>query len=133
MVRPKVEAAFGFASVQMLDFADPYAGKLADALSRQHPRDLFDVSLLLEDERVDGTLWRSFLIYLTCSPKPAWEMLEPRSLQTSRATFNAHFRGMTSEPASGELLRTPGYDPRRRVCAKPATASSIYRVAISGR
>ncbi|MCD6705935.1 MAG: nucleotidyl transferase AbiEii/AbiGii toxin family protein [Thiobacillus sp.] len=39
--------------MQVLDFADLYAGKLAAALSRQHPRDLFDVGLLLEDERAD--------------------------------------------------------------------------------
>lgn len=56
VVRPRVEEAFGFAEVQVLDFADLYAGKLAAALSRQHPRDLFDVGLLLEDERADGLL-----------------------------------------------------------------------------
>lgn len=40
VVRPRVVEAFGFAEVQVLDFADLYAGKLAAALSRQHPRDL---------------------------------------------------------------------------------------------
>ncbi|MGY2486214.1 nucleotidyl transferase AbiEii/AbiGii toxin family protein [Cupriavidus sp. CP313] len=90
--------------MQVLDFADLYAGKLAAALSRQHPRDLFDVSLLLEDERADGTLWRTFLVYLTCSPKPAWEMLAPREPADFEATFNTHFRGMTSEPVSVEQL-----------------------------
>lgn len=57
VVRPKVEESFGFASVQVLDFADLYAGKLAAALSRQHPRDLFDVGLLLKDERANDVLW----------------------------------------------------------------------------
>uniref|UniRef100_UPI003565A4DE nucleotidyl transferase AbiEii/AbiGii toxin family protein n=1 Tax=Halomonas sp. TaxID=1486246 RepID=UPI003565A4DE len=104
VVRPKVEEAFGFASVQVLDFADLYAGKLAAALSRQHPRDLFDVGQLLEDERADGMLWRTFLVYLTCSPKPAWEILAPREPADFEATFNAHFRGMTSEPVSVEQL-----------------------------
>ncbi|MCK9509423.1 MAG: hypothetical protein M0Q54_13390 [Pigmentiphaga sp.] len=28
------------------------------ALSRQHPRDLLDIGLLLRDERADVTLWR---------------------------------------------------------------------------
>jgi len=32
VVRSRVEEAFGFASVQVLDFADLYAGKLAAAL-----------------------------------------------------------------------------------------------------
>lgn len=104
VVRPRVEEAFGFASVQVLDFADLYAGKLAAALARQHPRDLFDVGLLLEDERADQMLWRTFLVYLTCSPKPAWEMLAPRVPADFAATFEAHFKGMTAEPIEAEVL-----------------------------
>jgi hypothetical protein len=65
-----------------------------------HPRDLFDVGLLLADERVDERLWRTFLVYLTCSPKPAWEMLTPRAPTDFEAGFEAHFKGMTSEPVS---------------------------------
>ncbi|MGF6756149.1 putative nucleotidyltransferase component of viral defense system [Paraburkholderia sp. GAS42] len=63
VVRPRVEEAFGFASLQVLNFADLYAGKLAAALSRQHPRDLFDVGLLLEDERADQGFARVILIH----------------------------------------------------------------------
>lgn len=104
VVRPRVEEAFGFASMQVLDFADLYAGKLAAALSRQHPRDLFDVGLLLEDERANQLLWRTFLVYLTCSPKPAWEMLAPRAPADFAATFEAHFNGMTADPISAAAL-----------------------------
>ena len=104
VVRPRVEDVFGFASVQVLSFADLYAGKLAAALSRQHPRDLFDVGLLLEDERADQVLWRTFLVYLTCSPKPAWEMLAPRVPADFAATFEAHFQGMTAEPVEAKVL-----------------------------
>lgn len=99
---------FGFASAQVLDFADLYAGKLAAALSRQHPRDLFDIGPLLDDERTDVTLWWTFLIYLTCSSKPAWEILAPREPTDFEATFNAHFKG------SGDT---------DRICCAPA---SIY-------
>lgn len=104
VVRPRVEEAFGFASVQVLNFADLYAGKLAAALSRQHPRDLFDIGLLLEDERADQMLWRTFLVYLSCSPKPAWEMLAPRVPADFSATFEAHFKGMTAEPIEARAL-----------------------------
>jgi hypothetical protein len=90
--------------VQVLDFADLYAGKLAAALSRQHPRDLFDVGLLLEDERADQVLCWTSLVYLTCSPKPAWEMLVPRVPEDFAATFEAHFKGMTAEPIEAEVL-----------------------------
>jgi len=47
-VTPYVEDQFGFAEINMLDFNDLYAGKLCAALDRQHPRDLYDVKLLLE-------------------------------------------------------------------------------------
>lgn len=105
VVQPRVEKAFGFAEPQVLDFADLYAGKLAAALSRQHPRDLFDVGLLLEDERADEMLWRTFLACPMCSPKPAWEMLAPRVPADFEATFEAHFKGMTTQPIeAGALL-----------------------------
>lgn len=116
VVRPRVEEIFGFASVQVLSFADLYAGKLAAALSRQHPRDLFDVGLLLEDERTDQLLWRTFLVYLTCSPKPAWEMLAPRVPTDFAAIFDAHFKGMTAEPVEAEAL----LDVHERLLARVA-------------
>ena len=103
-VRPKVEEAFGFAEVQVLDFADLYAGKLSAALSRQHPRDLFDVGLLLRDERADQSLWRTFLVYLACSPKPVWDMLAPPVPADFAATFETHFKGMTTAPVSMDAL-----------------------------
>ncbi|MBL7251465.1 nucleotidyl transferase AbiEii/AbiGii toxin family protein [Alloalcanivorax marinus] len=91
--------------VQLLvDFADLYAGKLAAALSRQHPRDLFDVGLLLDDERADLSLWRTFLVYLTCNPKPAWEILQPSEPRDFHTIFDSHFQGMTAEPVSADQL-----------------------------
>lgn len=116
VVRPRVEEAFGFAEVQLLGFADLYAGKLAAALSRQHPRDLFDVGLLLEDRRANELLWRTFLVYLICSPKPAWEMLAPRMPVDFAATFDAHFKGMTAEPVSAQAL----LESRERLLARVA-------------
>lgn len=56
-VQTAVEQAFGFAEMQVLDFADLYAGKLCAALSRQHPRDLFDVQPLLDEGQFDERLW----------------------------------------------------------------------------
>lgn len=103
-VRASVEREFGFASMQVVDFADLYAGKLAATLSRQHPRDLFDVGLLLDNHGLDERLWRTFLVYLTCSPKPAAEMLAPGKPIDLEALFETHFRGMTSMPSSAESL-----------------------------
>lgn len=115
-VTPAVERHFGSAQMQVLDFNDLYAGKLAAALSRQHPRDLFDVALLLQSGRFDDALWRTFLIYLTCSPKPAAEILDPSEPREFEAVFKTQFQGMTAEPvaaaslleARSELLRQVG-------------------------
>jgi len=104
-VRPSVEQAFGFAQMQVLDFADLYAGKLAAALSRQHPRDIFDLQPLLNEGRLDNRLWHTFLVYLTCSSKPAAELLAPREPQDFDEIFQAHFQGMTAAPITATSLR----------------------------
>ena len=120
-VRPSVEKEFGFASMQVLDFADLYAGKLAAALSRQHPRDLFDVGLLLDTHGLDERLWRTFLVYLTCSSKPAAEMLAPNEPVDLATAFDTQFRGMTSTPSSAEdLLRVRArllHEKNEKCCA----------------
>jgi predicted nucleotidyltransferase component of viral defense system len=104
IVRPGVARAFGVVEMQVLDFADLYAGKLAAALSRQHPRDLFDIQPLLDEGRLDDRLWRTFLVYLTSSPKPAAEILAPKEPRDFEQTFTAHFQGMTREPVSAASL-----------------------------
>lgn len=104
-VQPAVEADFGFAQVQALHFEDLHAGKLAATVARQHPRDLFDMGPLLDHDQLNADLWRTFLVYLTCSPKPAADMLAPEEPKDFVAIFDAHFRGMTAEPTStAELL-----------------------------
>lgn len=42
-----VEEEFGFASMKVVSLPDLYGGKLCAALDRQHPRDLFDIKILL--------------------------------------------------------------------------------------
>lgn len=103
-VQPSVEAEFGFAEMQVLHFADLYAGKLAAALARQHPRDLFDMTAVLDSGKLDGELWRTFLNYLTCSPKPAAELLVPDEPRDFERLFSTHFRGMTAAATSAQAL-----------------------------
>jgi hypothetical protein len=103
-LRPGVERQFGSAQVQVLHFADLYAGKLAAALSRQHPRDWFDVGLLLDSGRLDQQLWQTFMVYLAVSPKPAAEMLAPGEAIAFADVFERQFRGMSAEPVTVESL-----------------------------
>jgi len=102
-VRPIVEERFGFAEIQVVSFADLYAGKLVAALDRQHPRDLFDVQYLLANEGIGNTLYQTFLAYVLSHNRPAHELLQPR-LKDIRQAFEREFVGMTVDETSLETL-----------------------------
>lgn len=102
-VSASVEERFGFAEMQVVSLSDLYAGKIAAALDRQHPRDLFDVHFLFENEGIYDDLFRAFLIYLVSHSRPAHELLFPRRLDLS-AQYSDEFIGMTVEEVSIEAL-----------------------------
>ena len=107
-VTAPVEDEFGFAETQVVAFEDLYAGKLCAALDRQHPRDLFDVRLLYENEGMTDALYRTFLIYAACSGRPLHELIDPNMLDIAGA-YAQEFEGMTLEPMPLEkLLETRG-------------------------
>ena len=102
-VRPAVEAAFGFAEMSVLSFADLYGGKMMAAIDRQHPRDLFDVRLLFANEGMGDALFRSFFVYLIGHKGSLADSLDPNR-KDIRRIYEDHFRGMTAEPVSIEEL-----------------------------
>ena len=72
-----------------------YGGKIAAALSRQHPRDLFDYKYM-EIESFDEVK-NGLLFYLLGSDKPVIESLQPHSIDQKHALQN-QFQGMTDVP-----------------------------------
>lgn len=102
-VSPAVEERFGFAEMQVVSLADLYAGKLAAALDRQHPRDLFDVHFLFANGGLSEDLFRAFLIYLVSHSRPAFELLHPHHLDLS-ALYGDEFIGMTVEEMPLQVL-----------------------------
>ena len=81
---------------QTLSFADVYGGKICAALARQHPRDLFDIKLLLENEGLTNDVRQAFCIYLASSPRPMHEILNPEpNLKNLTSAFQEDFYGMT--------------------------------------
>ncbi len=98
-----VEDAFGFVATNVLAFDDLYAGKLHAALDRQHPRDLFDVKLLYENEGLTDDLFRAFLVYAACSSRPMHELLAPNEKDIAE-DFAREFAGMTAEPVDLDAL-----------------------------
>jgi predicted nucleotidyltransferase component of viral defense system len=76
---PEVEAEFERAvTTPTLSVADLYGGKIVAALDRQHPRDLFDVKLLLEAEGITKEIRTAFVVYLASHARPMAELLMPR-------------------------------------------------------
>jgi len=93
-----------FSEIQTLSVADLYGGKLCAALDRQHPRDLFDVKLLLANEGITDEIRKAFLVYLISHSRPMNELLTPR-WQNLDAAFERDFRGMTSEGITVDELK----------------------------
>ena len=83
-------------SIQTLSLADLYGGKICAALDRQHPRDLFDIKLLLENEGLTEKIRKAFIVYLISHPRPINELLNPR-LKDFHKVFENEFQGMTLE------------------------------------
>lgn len=105
-VSEAVEDEFGYAEIQVVSFEDLFGGKLHAAVDRQHPRDLYDVKLLYEHEGLTNDLFRTFLIYIASSSRPAHELLNPNLIVIDRP-YAQEFKGMTKIPVSlDELLET---------------------------
>ena len=102
-VSPAVQERFGFAEMQLVSDADLYAGKIAAALDRQHPRDLFDVFFLFENGGIDDDLFRAFLIYLVSHDRPAVELLDPNRQDLS-LPYEHEFIGMTIDEVPLDTL-----------------------------
>ena len=98
-VSPAVEGQFGFAEMQVVSFADLYAGKIVAALDRQHPRDLFDVQQLLANEGITDDIRAAFIVYLLSHGRPMAEVLLARPKDIT-LDFHNTFVGMTSEPVA---------------------------------
>ncbi len=89
--------------IQSLSFADLYGGKICAALDRQHPRDLFDIKLLLENEGLSDEIRKAFIVYLISHKRPIVEILDP-GLQNLTNSFNLEFEGMTIETVTLDEL-----------------------------
>lgn len=93
----------GFLSVPVMSIPDLYGGKICAALDRQHPRDLFDVMVLFENEGVTAEILKAFVVYLACHDRPMHELLAPKRLDI-RPVFENEFAGMTDRAVTCEEL-----------------------------
>lgn len=103
-VSPKVKKNFGASvSTAVASTADLYGGKICAALDRQHPRDLFDVKILFENEGITDDIRKCFVVYLSGSDRPMSELLEPMRKDIS-SLYKGHFFGMALHSVSLQEL-----------------------------
>jgi len=92
---PRAEELFELAvTARTLSVADLYGGKLCAALDRQHPRDLFDVKVLLENEGITDEIRKAFIVYLASHDRPINELIDPVR-KDIRRIYESEFAGMT--------------------------------------
>lgn len=90
-----VQDEFGkFAAINVVSLAELYGGKICAAVDRQHPRDIFDVKLLFENEGLTNEIWQGFKIGLISHYKPINELISP-VLKDQKSAFDNQFSGMT--------------------------------------
>jgi len=90
-----------FCAISVVSLGQLYGGKICAALDRQHPRDLFDVKYLLQNEGFTNDIKKGFLLYLLSSNRPLNEMLQPNLIDQQETMVN-QFEGMSSEPFTYE-------------------------------
>ena len=95
----KAQEEFGlYCEANIVSLSQLYGGKIAAALSRQHPRDLFDVKYMdipLADCR------EGLIFCLLGSDRPIYESFAPRLIDQREAMDN-QFEGMTDIPFTYE-------------------------------
>jgi len=83
-----------FCAIDVVPLGQLYGGKICAALDRQHPRDLFDIKYLMENEGFTNEIKNGFLLNLLASKRPLNEMLSP-NLKDQRLAMENHFDGMS--------------------------------------
>lgn len=83
-------------SINVVSLGELYGGKICAALDRQHPRDLFDVKYLLNNEGFTHEIKTGFFFAMLGSAKPIHEILFPQFHNQASALDN-QFGGMTAE------------------------------------
>jgi hypothetical protein len=105
-----------------------YAGKLAAALDRQHPRDLFDVWQLYESGGITEGMVECFVVYLAGHNRPIHEVLFGNNKDIA-AEYDRAFMGMTEVGCTSATLLDARAQLRREL---PARLSEAHKQFLGG-
>ncbi len=101
-----VQEKFGkFAAIHVISHAELYGGKICAALDRQHPRDLFDVKLLFDNEGFTDEVRHGSVIGFLSHYKPIHELIDP-IVKDQKSAFDTQFAGMSTIAFSYEDYET---------------------------
>ncbi|WP_263405571.1 nucleotidyl transferase AbiEii/AbiGii toxin family protein [Wenzhouxiangella sp. AB-CW3] len=127
-VSEAVQDRYGYAEIQVVSFEDLFGGKLHAALDRQHPRDLFDVKLLYDNEGLTEGMFRVFLVHVASSYRPPHELLGPRAYDHDQV-FRQEFAGMTREPVALVGHAASKVTLSRRTSAEGRAGEAAWRLS----
>ena len=100
-----------------------YGSKLVAAMDRQHPRDIFDILKLYEEDGLTDGMIECFVCYLAGHNRPIHEVLFANEIDITSSHAN-EFVGMTKVPMPLEIL----LETRRRLFAEiPSMLSGNQR------
>jgi hypothetical protein len=117
------------ANVEVPVLAPPelYASKLVAALDRQHPRDLFDMQLMLASGGWNEALLDCFVVYLAGHHRPLHEVLSEREAARSGVRERVRRHDLRS-CARRRIAGDPSSPDRRTAARAAATASAVSAV-----
>ena len=106
LVAPAQEMFTTDAMLPVLQMPELYGSKLVAAMDRQHPRDLFDVRLMLDKFGLTDDIANCFVGYLAGHNRPVHEVLFSNLIPENqlRIAFENEFEGMTMKVIPFELL-----------------------------
>lgn len=118
-------------TLPVLDTAELYGSKLVAAMDRQHPRDLFDVTVMLQRFGWVDTFVDCFVAYLAGHNRPVHEVLFPTK-KPLEAMYMNEFRGMTTDELPLAALEQTQHDlvnqlPRRLMASHREFLLSLVR------
>lgn len=127
-VSDPVAYQFGYVDTQVFAHNELYAGKMVAALDRQHPRDLFDVKILLDNEGLTSELMDLFVIYLLVSSRPIAELLAP-NLIPLQPVFDQQFSGMSVQIVTVAELEEARKQMLKRITAQLTDEHKAFLVS----
>lgn len=114
-VMPAAQPLWGPTPMKLLSFAETCAGKFNAALDRQHPRDLFDVGVILDGDCLDDRVRTAFVVNLLTQSRPFAHTLSPQ-IRPPRGEALSSLEELTGLPSQASDLTRNLLDLKHVLC-----------------